>query len=101
MAVTSGTAARHPDALKPVNLRGLTGEERLAFDTRVVNTYTTGGKSIRAIAEATDCSYGAIHTIITSAGVPKRPRGSHPRHPSSDLTATDRVEATTVKGEGR
>ncbi|MFJ4880351.1 helix-turn-helix domain-containing protein [Streptomyces sp. NPDC088745] len=54
--------------------RKLTGAAREEFATKVVAAYRTTGRrvTIREICEATNRSYGAIHSLLSAAGATKR-----------------------------
>ncbi|MFF7115532.1 helix-turn-helix domain-containing protein [Streptomyces albogriseolus] len=56
--------------------RKLTGAAREQFAKQVVTAYLTPGRAvtIREICQETTRSYGAIHSILSEAGVTKRGR---------------------------
>lgn len=54
--------------------RRVTGEARTIMAAAVMKAYAEG-KPIRQIAQEQDRSYGAVHRMLTDAGVELRPRG--------------------------
>jgi hypothetical protein len=56
----------------------VTGETRVKMATDLKKKYEKGA-SIRALAEATDRSYGFVHQILSESGVVLRGRGSATR----------------------
>jgi transposase-like protein len=56
----------------------LVGAEREKFQKKIVTMYNKK-TPIRAIAEQTGRSYGAIHRMLSEAGVTLRPRGGATR----------------------
>ncbi len=54
----------------------LTGEERDEFCTQVAHMYREQDMSIREIGQQVGRSYGAVHRLLTEAGVTFRPRGN-------------------------
>ncbi|MCX4682200.1 helix-turn-helix domain-containing protein [Streptomyces sp. NBC_01433] len=54
----------------------LTGTARADFATKVVAAYRTAERrvTIREICEATNRSYGAIHSLLSEAGATRRGR---------------------------
>ncbi|SDM27071.1 hypothetical protein SAMN04488074_11928 [Lentzea albidocapillata subsp. violacea] len=63
-----------PAIQKPYPAHKLTAEQRAELVANLEQRYTAGA-SIRALAEESGYSYGAIHGWLTGAGVTLRPRG--------------------------
>lgn len=57
----------------------LTGDARSDFERECVALYVEQELSIREIVRRTGRSYGAVHKLLTDAGVPMRPRGNPTR----------------------
>jgi hypothetical protein len=57
-----------------VKHRRITGPERDRWTKDCVRRYASG-ESIRQIATSTGRSYGAVHKMLTEAGVVMKPRG--------------------------
>ncbi|MFS8104057.1 transcriptional regulator [Lentzea alba] len=60
----------------------ITGEARVKMAADLRKKYEMGA-SIRALAEATDRSYGFVHRILTESGVVLRGRGGATRTDSN------------------
>lgn len=54
----------------------VTGTDRQTLRQRVTGMYVEQELSVRAISEDTGRSYGAIHRLLSEAGVAFRPRGN-------------------------
>ncbi|MGX1887759.1 helix-turn-helix domain-containing protein [Streptomyces sp. NPDC055287] len=57
----------------------VTGSDRDKITAEYKSRYEAG-ESIRKIAEASSCSYGFVHGILTESGTSLRRRGTEPRN---------------------
>jgi DNA-directed RNA polymerase specialized sigma24 family protein len=82
---TAAVTAQSPETIPPPGRldlpfietgKKLTGDARAEFAKKVVAAYRTPGRTItiREICEATNRSYGAIHSLLSEARATKRGR---------------------------